>query len=333
MVELNSRQRAAAVLAQLDPERASAVLSKLSEAEAIALGAEMARLPSLDEDTIAKLATDLRRRLEQLSAVRGGEDVAFSLLAARLGKQRATEILDELRSRGRPRPFGFLAAVDATRLALFLEDEHPQLVAAVLTQLRHEHAAQVLNLLAAPARTEVARRVASTRGLSHAAASWLHDELQDRLLSIAAARGAATVTDGMDAIVGILTSVDQRTEKQVIEKLAASSPELAEEIRSRLFTFENLVSLEARSLQEILRRADHDTLVLALKGKPAEVVERFVAQLTERRATQLLEDLAALGPQHLRAVQEAEAVLVRLALRLDEEQVIQLNRSNDPMLE
>lgn len=333
MAELTGRQRAAAVLAQLDPDRASAVLARLSESEAIALGAEMANLPPLDEGVLAEIGTALQRRLEQLAGVRGGEDVALALLTSRFGRERATEILEELRARGRPRPFAFLAAVDANRLALFLDGEHPQLVAAVLAQLHSDQAGQVLTCLQTSTRTEVARRIARMGGLSQASIAWLHDELEARLLSIAAARGNATVTDGLEAIVGILTSADQGTEKRIVDELTVSSPELAEAIRSRLFTFEDLVSIEPRMLQEVLRQAEHEVVVLALKGKPPEMVERFAAQLTTRRSEQLDEDLAALAPQHLRDVQEAETALVRLALRLDEQEVIQLNRSNDPMLE
>lgn len=333
MAELTGRQRAAVVLAQLDPGRAAAVLARLSESEAIALGAEMASLPALDERILVDVATDLRSRLEQVSVARGGEDVALALLTTRFGKDRAVEILDELRSRGSPRPFAFLAAVEASRLALFLEAEHPQLVAAVLAQLRSEQAGQVLTCFQPSTRTEVARRVARTGGLSQAAAVWLHDELEARLLSIATARDNAAVTDGLEAIVGILTSADQRTEKHIMDELMASSPELAEEIRSRLFTFEDLVALDDRTLQEVLRQAEQESVVLALKGKPPEMIGRFAAQLTTRRSEQLYEDLAASPPQPLRAVQEAEASLVRLTLLLDAQEVIQLNRSNDPMLE
>lgn len=332
MPELTGRQRAAAVLAQLDEGRAARVLAKLSEVEAIALMTEVARLPALDQAALDAVVEDLRQHLGTLAAANGGEEVAMAFLTARFGAERAAEIMEEMRTAGRPRPFAFLSAVEPARLALFLDGEHPQLIVAVLTQLRREQAARVLDALPPTTRTEVARRIVTMGGLSHDAAERLRRELEARLLSIATAKSEAIAADGMDTIVGILTRVEQGTERRVLEQLEEESPELAEEIRSRLFVFENLLALDSRTLQEVLRELDPDTLVLALKGKPPEVVERFAAELTARRAEQLREDLAAMPPQHLRAVQDAEATLVRTTLALDEAGVITLNRADDPML-
>lgn len=333
MRSLTGRQRAAVVLAQLDGARAARLLAEFSEAETISLTTEIARLPVLDQGEIEGVVADLHRRVGALAPVRGGEDVAMGLLTARFGAERATEIMDEMRWAGRPRPFAFLNAVDPARLALFLGDEHPQLIVAVLTQLRREQAARVLDHLQTATRTEVARRVVVARGLSQQASEQLHRELEARLLSIAVARADALETDGVGTLVGILTSVDQATERQVLARLDEHAPDLAEQVRARLFTFEDLVALDARTLQEVLRQAEADTLALALKGKSPDIVERVASELTERRAEQLREDLGALPPQALRAVQEAESALVRATLALDAAGVIALERSDDPILE
>lgn len=333
MSSLTGRQRAAAVLAQLDEARAARLLANLSETETISLTAEVASLPMLDQVELDGVVADLRSGIGTLASVRGGDDVAMGLLTTRFGAERAAEIMDEMRWAGTPKPFAFLSAVEPVRLALFLGDEHPQLIVAVLTQLRREQAARVLDQLQPRTRTEVARRIVVMRGLSQDASQRLHRELETRLLSIAVARADALETDGMITIVGILTSVDQATERQVLARLDERSPDLAAEIRSRLFTFQDLVALDGRTLQEVLRQADGDTLALALKGKSPEVVERVASELTGRRAEQLREDLAALPSQPLHAVQEAESVLVRATLALDEAGAIALDRSDDPILE
>lgn len=333
MAELTGRQRAAAVLAQLDPRSAAALLRQLGEAEAVALSAELARLPAIDDATMTTIVGTLRARVDSLSDVRGGDEAALSFLTSRFGAARASEIMDEIRSANEPRPFAFLRAVDPERLAAFLEGEHDQLVAVVLAHLRSDQGAQVLARLPADTRTRVARRTVTMKGLTKDASRCLRHELADRLLSIAAAKAESVAVGGIETMVEILSKVDASTERRLLAELDRSSPAVADEIRSRRFTFEDLVSLDARSLQEVLRRADDETLVLALKGKPPELVERLAAQLTERRAGQVSDDLAALPPQHAHLVQQAEATLVRLALALDAQQVIVLDRSGDPMLE
>lgn len=332
MIELTGPQRAAAVFAQLDTDRAVRLLGRLSEAEAVALTTEVARLPFLDPDALAEVVGELREKLGVFADAQGGTERAKQLLEARLGAARAEEIMAELETAGTPRPLAFLRSVEPSRLARFLEPEHPQLVAVVLSQLRRDQAGRVIDQLGSGVRTEVARRLATIRPLPQTAMAWLNGELEVRLFALARREADGQGIDGMTAIVDILTTTDRPTEESVLTGLDEADPVLAEHIRSRLFTFDDLLGLGDRALQEVLRSAAGETVALALKGKPPEVVDRLVGAMTDRRAEQLLEDLAALPPKHMSEILEAEAALVQQALALDESGVITIERADDPLL-
>lgn len=331
---LSGVQKAAVVLAQLDTDRAARVLKAMSETEVVDLMSAVATLPPLGPDAVRGVLAELAGQAAALLQVgQGGVEVARRLLRERLGPARAEEVLEQFLHAGQHRPLAILQRIEPQQIVSFVGDEHPQTIAVVLAHLSADHAAQVLSLLAEDVRSDVARRIAVMGRISPDVVQTMADTLEQKLAAILrAGSGAAAEVGGVGSIVAILNQSDRASEKQILASLERSDPELAERIRNEMFVFDDVVSLDDRTLQRVLRNVVPKDLAVALKGVDPPIRDKFLRNLSERAAQDMAEEIEILGPTRLSQVEAAQQAIVKVVRELDSSGEIVLLRGDDELV-
>lgn len=334
MKTLTGSQRAAIVLAQLDENRAAKVLRSMSEIDVVEIMGAMVGLPALDAEEVKKVLREFTDQAENFIQVsQGGVDVARKLLRERLGGDRADEVLEELVDEHETHPLVFLHRVDVRQVANLVSEEHPQTVAVVLAHMPAEAAAQLLADMDEVTRVDIVRRLATMGRISPAAIRHLADVLEQKAASLLrSGSSSSSAVGGMDPTVAILNLTDRSTEKQILAKLEENDPALAESIRNQMFVFDDLVSLDDRSLQMILRHVVPKDLAVALKSGGEEIRDRFVRNMSERAADDLLEEIEALGPTRVSQVEAAQSAIVKIVRDLEAAGDIVLARGDDEFI-
>ena len=306
---LIGRRKAAILLVLLGSELASDIFKHLDEEEIEQLSLEIAQLDAIaPEDQVRALAEFQELMLEHDPAPGGGMDYARAVLERSLGADKADAVVDRVARILRPRPFGFMRRSDPAQLLSFLRDEHPQTIALILAYLDPGAAASLLASLPYAVQGDVARRIAT---LDLAAPEVVHEVervLQHKLArssrpAAAFERGAAA---GLETIVKIFHLMDRTTEQSVIDALEQEDPDLAQEVKQRLFGFEDLLLLDDHALQAVLREVSRQELAAALKAVDAEILERVVRNMSKRGAALLRDAMEHLGPIRLGEVEEAQ---------------------------
>jgi flagellar motor switch protein FliG len=333
VIQLTKSQRAAVVIAQLDEDRANKVLKDMSERDVIELMTEVTRLPVMTAEEVDQVIGELAHLTDSRADVRqGGVEIAERLLRERVGAVRAAEIMDELQSAGTDHPLAFINRIEPSQIVTFMSGEHPQMLAIVLAHVTREHAARILERLDDALRTEVARRVAKLSVLPPEVVRRAGAELEHRLATFARARGGTFDVVGIAALVGILTSADQATEKQILADLDERDPEIAQMVRDEMFVFDDVVELDDQTLQTVLRSVELKIVALALKGKLEHVIAKFTRNISRRAAEELVEEMTALGPQRLSVVEGAEASIVDVVRALADAGTITIERGTDELV-
>jgi flagellar motor switch protein FliG len=333
-VVLSNRQKVAVVLAQLGPKRATPILKEMSDPDAIAFTTEVANLPSLDSETVVGVLGELVARIHESTLVnQGGITLARQFLQERLGQARADEVFDELETKSTVGPLAVLAHADPRQVVAILAEQQPQTVAVLLAHMRPEDAARIMAELPGEFRIKVARRIAQLERVDPAAVRQTTALIEAKLRSLHTV-GALTVAGGASAIADILSHSDRQTERQILGELESQDSELAEQIRANLFTFDDVIALDARSLQQILRRVPASTLAAALKGAQldGDAMAHIRGNMTERGAQTLDEELEVLGAIRASQVDAAQADIVRTARELDAEGIIVIARNDEVVL-
>lgn len=332
-MNLTGPQRAAVILAQLDDERAHLLLRAMSENEVVRLMAEVARLPSLTSDDVQTVITDFTNEAGAYLHVRqGGIDLAQRWLQDRLGMSRAAEVMAELEMMASNEPLGFLNRIEPAQIAGFLVDEHPQTVALVLANIYHEHAARVLDRMDEEVATDIVKRMAKMGSVPPMMLQRVADELEHHLANLLRSGSARSDVGGVSAVAAVLNNVDRGAEKEILARLEASDPELAEVIRSEMFVFDDVVQLDDTTLQAVLRSVVLKDVALSLKTASPDVVEKFMRNMSERAADDLKEEMQSLGPQRLSAIEAAQAAVVRAVRELADSGAITIGRANDELI-
>lgn len=332
-MNLTGPQRAAVILAQLDDERAHVLLKAMSENEVVRLMAEVARLPSLTSDDVMAVIADFTNEAGAYLQVRqGGIDLAQRWLQDRLGMSRAAEVMSELEMMASNEPLGFLNRIEAGQIAGFLADEHPQTVALVLANIHHEHAARVLDRLDEEVATDIVKRMATMGAVPPMMVQRVADELEHRLANLLRSGSARSDVGGVSAAAAVLNNVDRGAEKEILSRLEASDPELAEVIRSEMFVFDDVIQLDDGTLQAVLRSVVLKDVALSLKTASPDVVEKFTRNMSERAADDLREEMQSLGPQRLSVIEAAQAAVVRAVRELADSGTITIGRANDELI-
>ncbi|AMG83787.1 MULTISPECIES: flagellar motor switch protein FliG [Microbacterium] len=329
MSGLTDRQTAAIVLMNLDRAQAVEVMKHLSETEAEAVATEIIGLQDLDAETTAQALGQFHRiAAGHLPPARGGRDIAAGLLEASFGSERAAAVLGRVGSTSMSASFDFLASADAAHLATLLDGELPQTVALVLAHLPADQAAAVLAALPDPARTDVAQAIATMGTASQEAIAIVADALKARTGSLAS-RDSPEVLGGVEPLVEIIGRSGATIEKALLASIEDRDSALAEDIRSRMFTFADIVKLDDRDTQRVLRGMDIRSLALALKGAQQPIVDLIRRNVSERNRENLDEEARSLGPVRVSQVEEARAEIVRTIRALEAAGDITVQRADE----
>lgn len=260
----------------------------------------------------------------------GGIDYARELLEKSLGSQKAIDIINRLTSSLQVRPFDFIRRTDPAHLLNFIQQEHPQTIALILAYLEPNKASIILQSLPHEVQSDVARRIATMDRTSPEVLREVERVLEKKLSTLSSED--YTAAGGVESIVEILNLVDRSSEKQIIEALEDEDPELAEEIKKRMFVFEDIVMLDDRAIQKVLREVDSQELAKALKSVDTEVQDKIFRNMSKRAAGMLKEDMEYMGPIRLKDVEEAQQKIVSIIRHLEDTGEIVVARSGEDEL-
>ena len=324
---LKGQKKAAVLLVSLGADRAGEVLKHLREEEIEALSVEMAKLGPVDPTVTHEVLEELAAGVTEVdSLLAGGVDYARDVLERAVGGDRAAEIVGRMSSVLEMRPFEFLRRTPADQIIGFLHGEAPQTVALVVANLHTTLAAQVLSRLPEDEQADVAIRVARMGETNPEVIKQVEQAIRARIANTGQQEYAAT--GGAKSLAEILNHADRPTEQNVLDSLTSADEELGAEVRRLLFVFADIVKLDDRSIQLVLREADQKDLALALRGVSTEVKDRLLSNMSERGAQMLLEEIEFQPPQRKSVVEEAQGRIVAVIRRLEEAGAIVLSRSD-----
>jgi flagellar motor switch protein FliG len=323
---VKGRRKAAVLLVSLGPERAAEIFKHLHYDEIESLSLEMAKLQQVDPAVTTNVMEELAATVQAYDSLStGGVEYARDVLERALGSDRAAEIIGRLSSVIEMRPFEFLRRTAPEQIVAFMRNEAPQTTALVVANLHTTLAAQVLANLPEEEQAEIALRIAKMGETSPDVVKQVEDVMRAKLATIV--QNEYTTTGGVKSLAEILNHTDRPTERNVLDSLTETDEELAAEVRRLLFVFEDIVKLDDRSIQLVLREADQKDLALALRGVSDEVKTRVLNNMSERGAQMLLEEMEYQPPQRKRVVEEAQGRIVAIVRRLEEAGAVVLSRS------
>ncbi|HWD24981.1 MAG TPA: FliG C-terminal domain-containing protein, partial [Acidimicrobiales bacterium] len=320
-LNLTGSQKVAALVAQLPVDFQSALLRQFSDTESVHLLTEVANLPLISTADLEAIVDEIRQNIELRTAIKqGGMAAAEELLIIKFGRDRAAEYLDRLRELGADEaPLDFLNRIDPQQLVGVCTNENPQAVAIILAHLHRSLASDVLQKLPEEVRGEIIYRITRLGALPTSVLNRMSNVLNDRLSTFLRTGATTSAVDGVSVAVGILSGTERGTEKQIISSLDERDPDTAERVRAEMFGWEDVLQLDDRSIQVVLRDITMHDLAIALRGKDdmrvpggiEAVFNFFRRNLGERQVEELLEEIDALPKQRLTAVEAAEGLIVR----------------------
>ncbi len=331
--KLSGRRKAAALLITLGKERSAEVLRHLSDDDIERLTWEISAMGELQPEQRKEVIGEFQDAAVARNGISlGGFEFAEELLRLALGEDKATELIDRLSATSPTVPFGFLRHLNVQQLVNFLGNEHPQTIALLLSFLQAEKAAQVLSTLSAEMAADVAQRIALMDRANPEIVTEVEAVLRRKLSAVLQPAREQQSVGGLDVLVNLLKKSSRMTEKTIIEALEDNEPDLAEQVKKRMFVFENVALLDDKSIQRILREVEVKDLSLALKATPETVKEAILRNMSTRASAMLREDMEATGPVRLRQVEEAQSRIVEVIRRLDDAEEIVIARGGDDEL-
>ena len=328
---LNGRQKAAIFLVTLGSELSAEIFKHLREDEIETLTFEIARLDTIESEFKDAILEEFQEMMTAQNFITsGGIDYARELLEKSLGSQKAIDIINRLTSSLQVRPFDFIRRTDPAHLLNFIQQEYPQTIALILAYLEPGKAAVILQNLPEEMQPEVSKRLATMDRTSPDVLREVERVLEKKLSTLSSED--YTAAGGVESIVEILNLVDRSSEKAIIESLEEEDPDLAEEIKKRMFVFEDIVMLDDRAIQKVLREVDTQELSKALKSVDTEVQDKIFRNMSKRAASMLKEDMEFMGPVRLKDVEEAQQKIVSTIRRLEDSGDIVIARSGEDEL-
>ncbi|MGA5303490.1 flagellar motor switch protein FliG [Nucisporomicrobium flavum] len=321
-------RKAAILLVRMGKEYSTRVLANMSESEVEELSAEIARLGKLEPEVVVDVIDEFYALATTKHAGAGGMAYARELLEASLGSERAQLILDRLQASMTDMPFNFLSHADPRQLLSYVQYEHPQTIALVLAHIPSALASSILSGLAPEVQSDVAHRIAVMDRTSPDVIRQVELALQRKLSTVLQPDELSTV-GGLGPLVDIINRADRTTERLILEALEKRSPEIAEEIRRRMFMFEDIVNLDDRSVQLVLRQVEPADLATALKGVAEPVRDKVTSNLSERGRENLLEEMDLMGPVKVRMVEESQQKIVSVIRSLEDSGQIEIQRGGE----
>ena len=318
-------QKAAILLITLGPERSAGIFKHLKEEEIEELTLEIANTrsvtPQVKEDVINEFYEVC---LAQQYIAEGGIGYAKDLLEKALGTEKAMDVIGKLTASLQVKPFEFIRKTDPSQIINVIQDEHPQTIALILSYLSPAQSASILSSLAPDRQADVARRIAVMDRTSPDVIKEVEKVLESKLASLV--NQDYTIIGGVDAVVEILNTVDRGTERHIMETLEIEEPELADEIRKKMFVFEDILLLDDKAIQRVLRDVDNSDLEMALKSANEQVQGAIFKNLSSRLAVMIKEDMEFMGPVRMKDVEEAQQKIVNIIRKLEDTGEIIISR-------
>ena len=315
--EMTGKQKAALLLISLGPEVAANVYKNLSEEEVERLTLEISSVKKVDSTIKEEVIEEFHNiAIAQDYISQGGIGYAKTVLEKALGKEHAQAILNRLTSSLQVKPFDFARRADPAQLLNFIQNEHPQTIALILSYLESEQAGTILSSLPQEIQADIARRIAVMDSTSPEIISEIETVLERKLSSTVTQDFSET--GGVEAVVDVLNGVDRSTEKTILAALEEQDPALTEEIKKRMFVFEDIVTLDNRSIQRVIRECANEDLILSLKVSSDEVQNILYQNMSQRMAESFKEEIEIMGPVRLRDVEEAQTRIVGIIRNLED---------------
>lgn len=323
--DISGVTKAAVLLISLGPEKSAQIFKHLKDEEIEQLTLEIANTRSVSPEVKEQVMEEFYQVcLAQQYIAEGGIGYAKELLDKALGEDKARDVIGRLTASLQVRPFEFVRKTDASQLLNFIQDEHPQTIALILSYLPSSQAASVVGSLPPEKQADVAKRIALMDRTSPDVIKEVEKVLEKKLSSLV--NQDYTIVGGVDSIVNILNTVDRSTEKHIMETLEIEEPELADEIRRKMFVFEDILSLDNRAIQTVLREVDNNELAIALKNANEEVQKVIFDNLSSRLASMIKEDMEYMGPVRLKDVEDSQQKIVNIIRKLEDAGEIVISR-------
>jgi flagellar motor switch protein FliG len=326
--ELTGKEKAAILLISLGPDVSSDIFKHLDDEEVEKLTLEIANQNKINPETKRKIQEEflqLQKANDYINS--GGINYAKKILEKSFGKDKTRNIINRLTATLQVRPFDSIRKSDPAQLLNFIQGEHPQTIALILAYINPTQASQVLSSLSPDIQSEVAKRIAVMDRTSPEIIKEVESVLEKKLSSVAANEYASA--GGIESIVDVLNQVDRGTEKNILDKLEEDDPELVEEIKKRMFVFEDIVLLSDRAVQLVLRQVETHDLALGLKTASDEVENIITGNMSQRAAEMLEEDMEFMGPVRIREVEDAQQRIVNVIRELEESGEIVIARGGE----
>ncbi len=329
VVDLNKitpLQKAALILIAMGVQNAAQVLKSLNDAEIEKISIEIARLRNIPADVLSAVIEEYYQlMLANQYIVQGGIEYAKKVLESAWGHKKAEEIIKRVEASTEVSAFFLLQTVDDKQLLSFLQNEHPQTAALILANLKPPQAAAILSELPEEVQTEIAYRLATMEKTSPELINDIEDVLRDQIGSVIG--NDLSSTGGAQAVAEILNSASRAAEKNILNRLREKEPQLAEEIMSLMFLFEDIIKLPDSSVQRIVKEIDSKTLALALKATSGELKDKIFRNMSERAAEMLQDEISYLGPVRVRDVEAAQKKILDILHQLAETGEVILTRT------
>jgi len=327
-----AREKAAILLISLGRDYSSKVLQQMSEDEIKQLTIEIANIRRIDNQTKSEVLREFGDAcLAQNYILEGGIEYARDILNHAVGQQKACELIGKLSTSMHARPFDFARHLDSTQILNIIKNEQTQTIALILSYLAPRQSAEILGALPHAIQTEVVSKIAHMGKTSPEHIREIEKILEKKLTSLGF--NDLTRVGGIETTVNILNSIDRSTEKFILESLESHDEELVEEIRSKMFLFEDIVKLDKLSIQRVLKEVNNDELVLALKGVKPQVSEYIFENMSKRLQEMIKDEMSIKGPVKLRDVEEAQQKIVMAIRRLDEAGEIIMARGKEELID
>ena len=322
---ISGTQKAAILLIALGPEKSATIFKHLKEEEIEELTLEIANTRSVTPQVKEEIINEFYEVcLAQQYIAEGGINYAKELLEKALGAEKAMDVIGRLTASLQVKPFEFVRKTDPSQLLNFIQDEHPQTIALILSYLSPAQSALVLSALSPDRQADVVKRIAMMDRTSPDVIKEVERILESKLSNLV--NQDYSIVGGVDAVVDILNTVDRGTEKHIMETLEIEEPEMADEIRKKMFVFEDILLLDDRAIQRVLRDVDNGDLAMALKGANEEVQNAIFNNMSKRLAVMIKEDMDFMGPVRMKDVEEAQQKIVNVIRKLEDSAEIVISR-------
>jgi len=329
--QLSGKEKAAVLLIALGPQKSAEIFKHLTEEEIEELTLEIANMRMVSPEEKEEVIEEFYQVcLAQEYISEGGINYAKEVLERAVGQDKAADIINKLTSSLQVRPFEFVRKADPNQLLNYIQNEHPQTIALILSYLSPTQAGHLLASLPQDKQSEVARRIAIMDSTSPEVVKEVERVLENKFSNVISQD--FTSVGGIQTVVDILNSVDRGTEKNIMEDLEIKDAELSEEIRKRMFVFEDITTLDNRSIQRIIREIDNSQWAIALKSASEDVKNIIFSNMSKRLVEMIKEDIEFMGPVRLKDIEEAQQNIVNVIRRLEEKGEIITPRGGDELI-